>query len=236
MVQRTPAAQRARVTRMAVATAVVIALGAVAAWYLGVFESDTVGAEDLAEVALIAAAPDENGDVVAQIVALADVRAGTVEPVSPATEVTLPGTTYSTLADAYPFGGGAGVAEALARARGGPAPAYVAVSAAALRSAVAEAGGVRITLPADMAVFDGETLYTFSSGPTTLTADELGAVFKGAPYLSAAERAELDAEFANMLTALLAEWPGGLASAADTGAIDTNLSPEALDRLVDMLR
>ncbi|KUK47692.1 MAG: hypothetical protein XD74_1700, partial [Actinobacteria bacterium 66_15] len=31
--------------RTAVATAVVIALGAAAAWYLGVFESDTVGVD-----------------------------------------------------------------------------------------------------------------------------------------------------------------------------------------------
>lgn len=222
--------------RTAVATAVVIALGAAAAWYLGVFESDTVGPDDLAEVALVAAAPDENGDVVAQIVALVDVDAATLEPVSPATDVTLPGTTYGTLADAYPFGGGAGVSAALARVRGGEAPAYVAVDAASLRSAVAEAGGVRITLPAEMAVFDGETLYTFAPGATTLTADELGAVFKGAPYLSAAQRAELDDELAGMLATLLAEWPDGLAAASDTGAIDTNLSPEALGDLQDHLR
>jgi hypothetical protein len=222
--------------RTVVATAAVIALGAAAAWYLGVFEGGTVGADDLAEVALVAAAPDENGDVVAQIVALADVRAGTVEPVSPATEVTLPGTTYGTLADAYPFGGGAGVAEALARVTGGPTPAYIAVDAGSLRGAAAEAGGVQVTLPAEMAVFDGEDLYTFTAGVTTLDADELGAVFKGAPYLSAAQRAELDAELADMLATLLAEWPGGLASASDTGAIATNLSPEALTDLHDVLQ
>jgi len=222
--------------RTAVATAAVIALGATAAWYLGVFESGTVGTDDLAEVALVAAAPDENGDVVAQIVALVDVKAATLEPVSPATEVTLPGTTYGTLADAYPFGGGAGVAEALARATGGPTPAYVAVDAASLRNVVAEAGGVRITLPAEMAVFDGETLYTFAPGATTLTADELGAVFKGAPYLTDAQRSQLDAELAGMLATLLAEWPDGLAAASDTGAIDTNLSPEALGDLQDHLR
>jgi len=222
--------------RTAVATAVVIALGAAAAWYLGVFESDTVGVDDLAEVALVAAAPDENGDVVAQIVALVDVGAGSLEPVSPAIEVTLPGTTYGTLADAYPFGGGSGVAEALARARGGAAPAYVALDASALRSAVAEAGGVRITLPAEMAVFDGETLYTFASGATTLSADDLGAVFKGAPYLTDAQRSQLDAELAGALGTLLAEWPGGLTSASDNGAIATNLSPEALADLQDVLR
>jgi hypothetical protein len=236
--QRTSAAaaQRARVMRTAVATAAVIALGAAAAWYLGVFESGTVGVDDLAEVALVAAAPDENGDVVAQIVALVDVRAGSLEPVSPATGVTLPGTTYGTLADAYPFGGGAGVAEALARARVAEAPAYLALDAAALRSAVAQAGGAEITLPAEMAVFDGETLYTFAPGATTLSAEELGAVFKGAPYLTDAQRSQLDAELAGMLATLLAEWPGGLAAASDTGAIATNLSPEALGDLQDVLR
>jgi hypothetical protein len=201
-----------------------------------VFESRAVGADELAEVALVAAAPDENGHVVAQIVALADVRTGTLTPVSPTTEVTVPGTTYTTLADAYPFGGGEGVAEALARAEGGPPPAYVALDAEALRDAVAGAGGVRITLPAEMAVFDGESLYSFARGPATLDADELGAVLKGAPYLDAAERAKLDTELAEMLAGLLAEWPGGLAPASGTGAIATNLSPEALARLQDALR
>ncbi|KUK47810.1 MAG: hypothetical protein XD74_1604, partial [Actinobacteria bacterium 66_15] len=180
--------------------------------------------------------PDENGDVLAQVVALVDVGAGSIEPVSPATEVTLPGTTYGTLADAYPFGGGAGVAEALARARGGAAPAYLALDASALRSAVAKAGGVEITLPAEMAVFDGETLYTFAPGAVTLSADDLGAVFKGAPYLTDAQRSELDAELADMLATLLAEWPGGLKAASDTGAVATNLSSGALAGLQDVLR
>ena len=75
---------------------------------------------------------------------------------SPALEVTIPGTTYSVLGDAYPFGGGAGTVEALARREGGEPLPYVGSSPKASRLRLRRQGPCSVTLPADMSVFDGE--------------------------------------------------------------------------------
>jgi hypothetical protein len=189
--------------------------------------SAEVSAEDLSRVLIVAAAPDENGDVVGQIVLIADVTEdpAALEAVSPALEVTIPGTTYSALGDAYPFGGGAGTAEALARAEGGEPLPYVAIDANALEAALEAAGPLSVTLPADMSVYDGDDLYTFEAGKQTLSAVELLAVLKGAPYLTMGERDKLDASLAEALAEALAASPGTLEGA------DTNLSPEAIVRL-----
>ncbi|MBN1193181.1 MAG: hypothetical protein JXA36_05785 [Coriobacteriia bacterium] len=223
------AARAARAVRFAVVALVVLIAVAAALYLTGRLGPTGVAAEDLSRVLLVAAAPDETGDVVAQIIAIADVSgsATTLEAVSPAASVTIPGTTYGTLADAYPFGGGAGVASALARARGGDSLPYVALNAAALTAALEEAGGVRITLPAPMSVFDGENLFTLSAGAQTLDPAEVGAVFKGAPYLEARDRTELDAELAPLVAALV----------ADTGfeAVETDLSAEAYAALQSAL-
>lgn len=234
-----PAYSAARRVALALVVLALAAGGAYAAWRAGLIgPTPAVQADELTRVVLVAAAPDEDGAIVAQVIALVDLAGASpsVAAVSPATEVSIPGTAYTSLADAYPFGGGAGVAEAYARATGGQTPAYLSVGPEALARAVDAAGGVTLTLPADMAVFDGETLYTFSSGERTFSADELGAVFKGAPYVSAAERAALDAELTRAFTRLCASWPeGGLMSALERADIGTSMSPDASRRLVETL-
>lgn len=224
------------------AALLVVLLAVVAAyalWHAGVIGPDTgVQAEDLERVVLVAAAPDEDGAVVAQIVVLVDVSEPQTQVafVSPATGVSIPGTAYETLADAYPFGGGAGVADAYARAAGGEAPAHLTVGPGALARAVDAAGGVRLTLPADMAVFDGETLFALSEGPGRFSGAELEAVFKGAPYLTDAERAQLDAELGHAFVGLLAEWPeGGLMAALERADISTSMSRAASERVLESL-
>lgn len=218
-----------RSVRIAVLALVVVVAAVVALYLTGRLGSTGVATEDLSRVVLVGAGADENGDVVAQIVSIADVSGAgaTLEPVSPAMSVTIPGTTYDTLADAYPFGGGAGVATALARARGGDPLPYVALSASALEAALEQQGSGKLTLPAPMSVFDGEELFTLSSGAQELTPAEVAAVFKGAPYLSADERAELDIELAELLASLVAETP--------FDQVDTDLSGAAYAALQSSL-
>jgi len=213
------------------AIAVIVAVVGILA-QAGALSGDGVPAKGLTRVLIVAASPDENGDVVGQIVMIADLteEPAALEAVSPALEVTIPGTTYSTLGDAYPFGGGAGVAEALARTRGGAPLPYVALGADELAQAVTDAGGIRVTLPADMSVFDGDRLFTFDRGEQTLSAAELQAVLKGAPYLTDEERERLNESLAEGLAAVLAEEPGVL-----EGATRTDLAPDALQRVAASL-
>lgn len=211
---------------------VVIVAAAVILGEAGVLGPEGVAAEDLTRVLIVAASPDENGDVVGQIITIVDVTESpaALEPLSPALEVSIPGTTYSALADAYAFGGGAGTAEALADARNEAPLPYVAISADELAAAVEAAGGMRVTLPADMSVFDGTDLYTFKRGAQTLSVARLQAVLKGAPYLAEAEQQALDASLAEGLAAVLAANPGTL-----EGATRTDLAPDALERVAATL-
>lgn len=214
---------------MAVAAIVVVVAVAGVLIITGHIGPAGVAPEDLTRVLLVGAAPDENGDVVAQIVAVADVSGSTVtlEAVSPSTSVTIPGTTYDTLADAYPFGGGGGVADALARITGDEALPYVALDARTFAAALEQEGSVALKLPAPMSVFDGEELFTISSGTQDLTPAEVAAVFKGAPYLEAGDRTELDSELAALLARLV----------RTTGheAADTDLAVDAYEALTSAL-
>ncbi len=209
---------------------VIAALGAGAfvLWQQGIVGSRLVTADELSRVLIVAASPDENGAVVGQVVMIADLTQSpaALEPVSPALAVTIPGTTFTTIADAYPFGGGAGTAEALAGAQGGEPLPYVAIGPEALDASVEASGGVVVTLPAAMSVFDGKDLYTFKKGEQTLSAAELGAVFKGAPYLTAGERKRLDRELARALAGVLAAQEDAISRAQDT-----NLDPGALSKV-----
>jgi hypothetical protein len=215
-------------TLVAAGVLIVVVLVAAAALY-GVWSrsAGVVKAEDLGRVLVVAASPDDNGAIVGQIVMIADVTStpAALEAVSPALQVTIPGTTYSALGDAYPFGGGAGTADALARARDEEPLPYVAISPEDLEAALEAVGTVSVTLPVEMSVFDGEDLYTFDKGEQTLSAGEFLAVLKGAPYLTMGERDKLDASLAAALAEVIAAAPEVLETA------DTDLGPEALARL-----
>lgn len=227
---QTPEAARAmRSVRIAVIALVVVVAGVVGLVLTGRIGNTGVAADDLTRVLLVGAGADENGDALAQIVSIADVSgaSATLTAVSPATPVTIPGTTYDTLADAYPFGGGAGVAASLARSSNAVQLPYVALDARTLAAALEGEGSVTLDLPAPMSVFDGEELFTLPSGRQDLTPEEVAAVFKGAPYLASAERAELDGE----LAVLLARAIGGTAYES----VDTDLSDEAYAALQSAL-
>lgn len=193
-------------------------------------DGKSVQTEEISKVLLVAVAPDDEGSTVAQAIGVLDLDTGGFSAVSPSMKVSIPGTSYESLSDAYPFGGGAGVSEALARARGESPLPYAVIGGEELDQAVGAAGGVSVDLPEPMSVFDGKTLYTFNAGERRLTAEQLEAVFRGAPYASAALRDRLDAELANALLQALRADPSSLDGAS------TDLSAEALARVKAALK
>ncbi len=224
-----PGRRRSGVVGPTLVLLVLVALGAGLAWQRGLIGPAGVSAEDVERVVLVAAAPDEDGAVVAQVIAVADITQtpATIEALDPSEPVVILGTSYDRLADAYAFGGGEGVAEAATTAFGGERLPYVALDAATLARAVDEAGGVRLRLPAPMSVFDGERLFTLREGVQDLDAAGLGAAFKGAPYLNERQGSALDAALADMLADVI--------SGMDHADVATDLSPEAFERLVRAL-
>lgn len=129
-----------------------------------------------------------------------------VEPTMPAT---LSGTTSSTLADVYSFGGGAAVAKFYASQFGGPEPAWVVVGPAAWER-ISAGALVKLDVPADIHVFDGTALYSFSQGTTDVPAPVLRRVFDGATFLDEAQ--------AQMVRDQVGEWLASALGHAGTDA------------------
>ncbi len=101
---------------------------------------------------------------------------GSVTVVDTNTQVTIPGTTYDRLRDAYSFGGGAAVAAGYAEATGEEAGAWVVLPAEVWMGLVDDAGGVEVDVPAETNVFVDDELYSLEAGKGVLSGAELSAL------------------------------------------------------------
>ncbi len=175
------------------------------------------------EVVVVFAGPDETGMQVAQAIEILDVRKRTVRYVDPLATVTVPGTSYRTLRDAYPFGGAETAAETLVE---GDRVGWLDVPYGTWMSAVGSSG-ISIDVSSRMDVFDGERLVTFSEGSQTISAQDMASLANGAAFLRPRERSRLMGEVGAECVALLADVrPAGL---------QTNMSKEAVRRVLALL-
>ncbi len=128
------------------------------------------------EVLVVAVTDDADGAAVGGVLLLFS-DTGSIEVVDPFTEVTIPGTSYTLLRDAYAFGGGQAVVDAYAEARGlQNGPAWVVVPRGDWQALVDDAGGAVTVVPAGANVFLGDKLYAIEEGQQTLSGAELGAL------------------------------------------------------------
>lgn len=216
---------------------VVVAGAALGAYVLRSGHLPGRGRTDTDRVLVVAALPDENGALVAQVIALVDTTGGTtrVSSIDTSLAVTIPGTTFSHLRDAYSFGGGARVAAAYAEASGAEAPPYVDLGPEAVNAAVDAAGGIELNLPQAMNVFDGDRLYTFEAGSVRVGASELRAVLNGMAYLPRRDREALQAQLAERMAGLVAEYPGGITAALEGGAVASDMDATAAQAFAERL-
>lgn len=140
--------------------------------------------------------------------------------VDPRTRVAVPGTSGDRIADAYSFGGGAGLARAYSAATGVVVPHWVVVDQTTWPRL---ANGVEITfrLSEPMDVFNGIDLVSFPSGTVAVDATETTSLMQGADHLDAASRSLVLASLAGGLQSMLLE-------RADVGELSTDASPEVL--------
>ena len=151
-------------------------------------------------------------------------------PIDPLTSATVPGTSATTLAEAYAFGGGEGLAEAYSQVHGGVPPVWVVAEPQAWEALMGTAA-IRVTMPADIEVFDGQQLYSYSRGDASFPADEVAQVMNGADHLSETDRAGLRVAVGDQLLAAIAQQ--GLPSKS---GIATNLNSEELGIWLDALK
>ena len=197
------------------------------------------GKAESGRVLIVAGVPDENGDLVAQVIVDVDTTdtsgPTSLYSVDPTSAVTVVGTSYGRLRDAYAFGGGARVSETYARLNGGVTLPYIDLGPAAVAEAVKASGGVTLELPSAMNVFDGERLYTFPAGKVLVNAEEFRAVLNGLAYLPESERVSVLAQAAERVTTFVAEYPGGLSDAVDGGLVTTDLGADDVAAFVTRL-
>ncbi|MCE5192182.1 MAG: hypothetical protein LLG08_10565 [Actinomycetia bacterium] len=215
---------------------VVLVGAAIGITMLSGYRLPTQGRAASNRVLVIGALPDENGDLVAQVIADVDVS-GTpvVRSVDPSSPVTVVGTGYGRLRDTYAFGGGGAVASGYARLTGSKPLPFIDLGPQALTTAIRATGGVELDLPAAMNVFDGERLFTFPQGALTAHAEEFRAILNGAAYLPAAQRSAVLEQAARQLTALTAAYPGGLAGALKAGTVESDLGEDGVRNFVTRL-
>ena len=145
-----------------------------------------------------------------------------VSSVDPLASATVPGTSAASLAEAYSFGGGDGLAEAYAAAAGGVTPAWIIVSPSSW-STLMGATPVAITLPTDIDVFDGKELYSYAAGSASVPAGEIAQVMNGAALLSATDRKLIREAVGDALATAILQGAQRAPS-----AIQTNLTPEEI--------
>lgn len=176
---------------------------------------------------------------VAQLVGVVNTSGGRlrVELIDPLSKVALSGTTYDTLRDAYPFGGGVGVASAWERLRGMRAMPVVTVSERAFATAVDRWGGIEATVPVAANVFDGTRLFSFSTGRQHLSGAQARALLGSAEYLTdPAARVEIWRAVVTGLARAAASNAPDLRDLGNGGGMTSTLRPADLQVWADLLR
>jgi hypothetical protein len=168
--------------------------------------------------------PDASGSLTLRAVDRYELGGGsmTISAIDPLASATVAGTSATTLAEAYAFGGGDGLVAAYAENTTQTAPGWVTVGPESWRTLMGSRQ-VRLQLKTPIEVFDGKDLYSYPASSTAVPAAEIPYLMNGAAYLSDGERKEIRAAVGDSLaTQLLRRY-----AAADTGIV-TNLTPEQL--------
>jgi hypothetical protein len=153
----------------------------------------------------------------------------TVRSISPSTTVVVPGTGGSTLADAYAFGGGRGLADALRTQVGYPAMSWVIVDAAAWKR-LGSGASIEVTLTSDVEVFDGSRLYSFERGRTRVPGSEIAQLLDAASYMNGADGVGIRSAVGSALGSSLAS-----AGPTAAGFIDSDLGKAGLSEWLGTL-
>lgn len=219
MKKRVTPAVRAILTGALVAV-LVLAVAAGGAWWYLRSTGALIEMERPATIVVVFSGPGDDGATIAQVVVQGGADASGMRSIPPETSVTVPGTTYGTVRDAYSFGG----AKAVAAAVGGSdrSVGWIDVPASSWAQVIDAAGGLRVTLPSEVDVYDGASLLSFPAGDVTVGGGRLPALMNGVAFLPSDGRARVRDAVAPACVRALAR--AGIV--APTG-VKTNLSPDA---------
>lgn len=181
------------------------------------------------KVVVVFAMQDENKTVVAQMVSVVNAATGVSKRVDTSSTVSIPGTSYTALRDAYPFGGAKAVATALDDGTLKPGTAWVGVTPEAWKRLLK--AGVEVTITEKFETFDQVTkrYSVFPDGPQRVQPVDLWGLVNGVAYLTASERGTI---MDTVAAASLRE----LSASATAQGITTDLTPEQWSAFTKALR
>jgi hypothetical protein len=191
-------------------------------------------------VFVVLGAPAEDGSMLAQLITVD--RPGSLTDISPRTTVDVEDISADHAEDLFVFNGAAGIASALSSQVGATNPAWVELDPAQWKRLVDRDGGVTVTVPASVNVFNGRRLVRIRAGAQKLGSEEISALFVGVKYLSAADQTQARIGLEQAIAQRLASLNAGTADVqtnidrADLGTWLSRLSDDARSATSTVLR
>ncbi len=140
------------------------------------------GQQDTARVLVVGTAPDESGTELAAYAFVLDTGTGIITLLDPLRPVTVSGTSARTAREALAFGGGKGVAEALAPQSGDARMPWVILPAALWSAALDEVGGVKVVVPEQFSSYQNGKLVVLEKGAQQISGAEAVVVAGAVDY------------------------------------------------------
>ena len=209
------------------AIALVCIVAFAAAAFLGAVPTaaDKIAAVDKSSVLVAVVLPDSDGVLTVRSLDRYEHVGGPLRifSIDPLADATVPGTSASTLAEAYKFGGGDGLAAAYAQGAGAERPGWLIVGPEAWADLMGETS-MAVRLNTSIEVFDGSELYSYPEGTATVSAAETAQLTNGAAYLDAAGRQAVREAIGDALAPVLLR-----SESTNVDGIDTSLTTEQWD-------
>lgn len=188
---------------------------------------------DAAEKALlvVTAQSDTQGEIVAAVIEV-DVATGSSRALEVFAPTTVSGTSASNAFEAYAYGGGDLVSQAVEEQTGGENLPWIVVTAPVWRRIVTDAGGARVTLDHSVNVYAESTLTVIPEGGSVLDGTGLAALARSIEYLSDSERKPVGAALGEAMREAFSESGTDFAGLVGTEGIKASSSAEGLESLV----
>lgn len=209
----------------------VFAVAALAVWMVQASRKATEAPRDMLVIALT---EDQDGAVVAGIIFATEDPDDGVTFVDPDAEVAIPGTSYDRVKDAYAFGGGSAVMEAvgeLPRDSGlsRTPEAWVVLPDDTWQALVDARGGAEIDIPSDINAFLRGDLHMFSAGRREVNGEDLVVLAGSIDFVESARDArDLRAQVNEAVADTVADSWEDIADAVADGRASSSVTAQAL--------